>query len=95
MSKIILIISFLILTFSSISVKAEKNYIFFDIELGVPLKNEDILTGEYDFFWEVFKPTKINKTFNKYLFLIYVFNKDYSNAHKLNISDRVKTRLNM
>tara|TARA_B100000575_G_C23081542_1_gene623132 strand:- start:742 stop:1239 length:498 start_codon:yes stop_codon:yes gene_type:complete len=50
-------------------VKAEKNYTFFDIELGVPLKNEDILTGEYDIFWEVFKPTKINKTFNKYLLL--------------------------
>ena len=62
-------IIFLIL-FMSTSLLAKEKYTFFDIEMGKPLKNEKILTGEFDFWWEVFKPLKENATFNKYLLTI-------------------------
>ena len=61
-------IIFLIL-FMSTSLLAKEKYTFFGIEMGKPLKNEKILTGEYDLFMEVFNPIKKNKTFDKYLLL--------------------------
>lgn len=61
-------IIFLIL-FITTSLLAKEKYTFFGIEMGKPLKNEKILTGEFDFWWEVFKPLKENATFNKYLLI--------------------------
>lgn len=64
MIKILFLIFFLFIT---TSLHANEEYIFFDIELGKPLKSEKILTGENDLFWEVFKPIKKNSTFDYYL----------------------------
>lgn len=53
--------------FITTSLHANDKFIFFDIELGKPLKSEKILTGENDLFWEVFNPKKKNSTFDYYL----------------------------
>lgn len=53
--------------FITTSLHADNKFIFFDIELGKPLKSEKILTGENDLFWEVFNPIKKNSTFDYYL----------------------------
>lgn len=61
------ILYFIFYLFITTSLYANEDYIFFDIELGKPLKSEKILTGESDLFWEVFKPIKKNSTFDYYL----------------------------
>jgi len=60
---------FILIILTNTPLIAKEKYTFFDIEMGKPLKNEKILTGEFDFWWEVFKPLKENVTFNKYLLI--------------------------
>jgi len=67
MKNFLLIYSLIL--FLSNNLVAKENYSFFDVEMGVPLKNEKILTGEFFWAMEVFEPIKKNKTFDRYLLL--------------------------